>query len=320
LLINSLMKTFFITGVILIGVFMNSIGQQDPQTSQYMFNELTFNPGYAGSNGAICATASSRQQWIGFKGAPSTTTFHAEATVKPFHINSGVGLALSSDQLGFEKNLSVTGTYAYRMELGQGNLGIGLSLGVINKALDPKWEIPTSDYHTPASGDPLIPENKESYIAFDLGLGAFYKTDNFYIGVSSTHINQPVIKFTKGNPFLARHYYILGGYNFHLPNPVFEVLPSVFIQSDGKATQLTLNMNVLYNKKIWGGVSYRAGDAIIGLVGLELLNGLKVGYSYDFPTSDIRKNTGGTHELMLKYCFNVSMQHVSKRYKSIRFL
>jgi type IX secretion system PorP/SprF family membrane protein len=105
-----------------------------------------------------------------------------------------------------------------------------------------------------------------------------------------------------------------------MPNPVFEVLPSVFLQSDGRATQLTMNVNVLYNKKMWGGVSYRTGDAVVAMLGLQLINGLRIGYSYDFQTSEIRTNTGGTHEVMIKYCFNVSLQHEPKSYKSIRFL
>ena len=314
------MKKIISISVLIIGVFMNILGQQDPQNSQFMFNKLIYNPGYAGNSGGICATASARQQWVGFKGAPSTTVFYADAAVNPFNISSGVGLSIGNDQLGFEKNLSIAGTYAYRMDLGKGTLGIGLNIGFYNKALDPTWEIPTSDYHTPASGDPLIPEGKESFVAFDIGLGLFYSTENFYVGVSSTHINQPSFKFNKGTPFMARHYYVTGGYSLRLPNPVFELLPSFFLQSDGKATQLTINTNVLYNKKIWGGVSYRTGDALVALLGLQLINGLRIGYSYDFPTSDIRKNTGGTHELMLKYCFDISLEHVPKRYKSIRFL
>lgn len=309
--------------IIIFVILINGVpgmSQQDPEYSQFMFNKLAFNPGYAGSNGVICATAASRQQWIGFQGAPSTTVFHADAAVKPFGVSSGVGLSLLNDQAGFEKNLSITGTYAYQKDLGFGKLGIGLSIGMLNKALDPKWEIPTSDFHTPASGDPLIPENKESFIALDLGFGLYYRTEDFYVGISSTHINQPVMKYSKGNPFVARHYYILAGYNFQLSNPAFEILPSVFINSDGRASQITLNVNMLYNKKIWGGVSYRAGDAFIGIIGMELFNEVKVGYSYDFVTSDLRRNTGGTHELMIKYCFNMSLQHVAKRYKSVRFL
>ena len=184
----------------------------------------------------------------------------------------------------------------------------------------PTWEIPTDDYHTPPGGDPLIPENKESVVAFDLGAGLYYQTDEFYVGVSSTHLNQPTLKYTKGQPFISRHYYVVAGYNLRMPNPVFEVLPSLFMQSDGKATQLTMNVTLLYNKKLWGGVSYRTGDAIVGMIGLQILNGLRIGYSYDFQTTAIGSISGGTHEVMLKYCFNVSLQHEPKSYESIRFL
>jgi len=320
LLITRWMKKIISISILIIGVCMNILGQQDPQNSQFMFNKLIYNPGYAGNSGGICATASARQQWVGFEGAPTTTVFYADAAVNPFKISSGVGLFIGNDLLGFEKNLSIAGTYAYRLDLGKGTLGIGLTIGFFNKALDPTWKIPSSDYHTPVSGDPLIPENKESFVAFDMGLGLFYSTEDFYVGISSTHINQPDFKFNKGTPFMARHYYITGGYDLRLSNPVFELLPSFFLQSDGKATQITINTNLLYNKKLWAGVSYRTGDALVILAGLQLFNGLKIGYSYDFPTSDIRKNTGGTHELMLKYCFNISFDHVAKRYKSIRFL
>ena len=57
------------------------LAQQDSQSSQYMFNTLTFNPGVAGTSGMICATAMNRQQWVGFKGAPSTTLFNICAPV-----------------------------------------------------------------------------------------------------------------------------------------------------------------------------------------------------------------------------------------------
>ena len=42
-----------------------TMAQQEPQFSQYMFNRLSYNPGYAGSNGAICFTGFYRSQWMG---------------------------------------------------------------------------------------------------------------------------------------------------------------------------------------------------------------------------------------------------------------
>ena len=37
-----------------------------------MFDNLSFNPGYAGMNKNICATMIGRQQWSGFAGSPTT--------------------------------------------------------------------------------------------------------------------------------------------------------------------------------------------------------------------------------------------------------
>jgi type IX secretion system PorP/SprF family membrane protein len=314
------MKKLKITFLFLIFLAQWGFSQQDPLSSQYMFNTLSFNPGFSGIPGMVCATAITRQQWVGFKGAPSTTTFTVNAPVNLFHISSGVGLMVKSDNVGFNKDISLEGSYSYLIDLGQGKLGLGLMIGMLDKALAPTWEIPTGDSHTPASGDPLIPENKESYVAFDASIGAFYKTDKYYAGLSVTHLNEPKIKYTKGVSYVSRHYYLTGGYTLQLPSPSFELIPSFFVFSDGKVTQIAINALVRYNKKVWGGVSYRAGDAIIGMVGVELYNGIRIGYSYDFPMTDIRKSTSGSHELMVNYCFDLKLGKSPMRYKSIRFL
>jgi len=314
------MKKLNIAFLFLVVLLQPVLSQQDPLSSQYMFNTLTYNPGVAGTSGMICATVLNREQWIGFKGAPSTTVFNISAPVSPFSIKSGIGLLVESDNIGFDKDINVSASYSYLMDLGTGKLGIGLSLGMLNKTLSPTWQIPSGDAHTPVSGDPLIPENKESVIAFDAGFGLYYKADKYYASLSVTHINQPKIKFTKGEPYISRHYYLTGGYTFQLPNPSLEFIPSLFAFSDGKVAQVSITSLVRYNKKVWGGVSYRAGDALIGIVGLELFNGIRLGYSYDFTISDIRKNSGGSHEFMINYCFDLSLGKSPMKYKSIRFL
>ena len=313
-------KRLNITFLLLVLIFHPVLSQQDPLSSHYMFNTLTYNPGVAGTSGLICATVINRQQWIGFEGAPSTTLFNISAPVTLFRIKSGVGLIVESDNIGFDRDINLSVVYSYLIELGQGKLGIGLNAGMLNKTLNPTWEIPSGDAHTPPSGDPLIPENKESFVAFDAGLGVFYKADKYYAALSVTHINQPKIKFSKGLPYISRHYYLTAGYTVQLPNPSLELLPSVYAFSDGKVAQITATSLLRYNKKVWGGVSYRAGDALIGIVGVELFNGIRIGYAYDFPMSDIRKNTSGSHEFMVNYCFDLSLGKSPMKYKSIRFL
>ncbi|WP_439647573.1 type IX secretion system membrane protein PorP/SprF, partial [Belliella alkalica] len=52
--------------------------QQLPQFSQYIFNGLHINPGYAGYKGQPYIQSTYRDQWIGFPGAPKTFTVTAD--------------------------------------------------------------------------------------------------------------------------------------------------------------------------------------------------------------------------------------------------
>ena len=314
------MKRFIFPALVILFSQTVALAQQDPLVSQYMFSVPSFNPGATGSSGLVCATAINRQQWVGLEGAPSTTTFLVNAPVRLFGSQSGAGLMIRNDKAGFDNDVSLNLSYSYFLNIGQGRLGIGFSAGVLNKSLNPSWVIPSGDIYVPASNDPLIPENKESFVAFDASLGAFYTTDKYYAGLSVTHINEPVIKFSKGNPYLSRHYYFVSGYNMVLPNPALELKPSIHAFTDGRIVQLTINSIITYNKKAWGGVSYRAGDAIIAMAGIELYNGIRLGYAYDFSMSDIRKNTSGSHEFMVNYCFEISAGRSPRKYKSVRFL
>jgi hypothetical protein len=77
---------------------------------------------------------------------------------------------------------------------------------------------------------------------------------------------------------------------------------------------------MLYNKKFWGGVSYRIGSAVVGMVGLTILNGVKIGYAYDFDTSRLQSLTKGGHEIMVGYDFRIGVERIPQKYKSIRYL
>ena len=56
------------------------------------------------------------------------------------------------------------------------------------------------------------------------------------------------------------------------------------------------------------------------MIGLQLIEGLKVGYSYDFYTSALMNHNQGSHEILLNYCFKVGVEKAPQKYKSIRYL
>jgi type IX secretion system PorP/SprF family membrane protein len=312
-------KTLLILFILLVS--MISSAQQDPQFSQYMFNLAGINPGSVGSTDKICLSGMNRQQWVGFPGAPSASQFNVNTPINPFGLNSGIGFSILSDNLGFNNDLGLSAAYAYRLDIGSGVLGIGVNLGLFNKALNAEWYIPSElSGSVQPDSDPLIPQKDESQIAFDMGFGLYYSTDNLYFGISANHLNQAKIKYETSTPYLARHYYAVAGYRYQLSNPLFEILPSAIIKSDGRTNSFDVSTLVRYNKKFWGGVSYRAGDAVTGIIGVELFNGIRVGYSYDFNTSSIGNYSKGSHEFSLGYCFSLSLDKTPQKYRSIRFL
>ncbi len=298
-----------------------SHAQQDPQFSQNMFNIMMFNPGYVGSKNAICASALNRQQWMEFEGAPVTSVFTVNSPFSLFGTDHGAGLHILSDELGFESNLSINLSYAYRMDIGSGKLGIGLGFGMINSSLDAEWFIPSGDSHTPASGDPSIPAGNENAMTMDFSAGLFYYTEDLYLGLSSTHLNESQIEYNaEATPFLSRHYYLTAGYTLYPQNPAYRVLPSLTIQSDGVMTQFNIGSAVEYDGKVWAGLYYRFGAAVVGMAGFELFNGINIGYSYDFSTTAIGSHNKGTHEFMLRYCFDLGIDRSPQKYRSVRIL
>ena len=304
-------KVYLALTCIFFATALELSAQQDAQISQHMFAKLAFNPAYAGSNGAYCGTLLYRNQWTGFGGEPKTFLFTGDAYIAD--ISSGVGLTVISDQIGFDKNLGLRAAYAYRLDLGAGKLGLGVDFGMMQKSVD------GSKFVFTESGDQSIPTNNVSGSAFDLGFGAYYNTDKMFVGASASHLTEGVIKYDNIKTKLARHYYLQAGYNIDLTSTM-TLKPCVLMKTDAASTQLDINTNVLINNKYWAGLSYRLQDAVVIMVGIELIPNLKLGYSYDLTLSDIKTYSSGTHEVMLGYCFKPVKVIHRQFHRNVRFL
>jgi len=303
--------------LVLVFSYANISAQQDPIFSHIFFNKVGINPAFAGSGGDICVGIINRQQWQGYDGAPKTTALNANMPLNLFGISSGVGISLLDDRLGFEKNFKASLQYAYFYNLGNGKLSIGVDAGIYNIAFDGNWTTP----ETSADADPAIPAAKDNSLVFDLGMGAVYTVGDLYVGLSATHLIQPKFKFSNTEQsYLKRHYYLLAGYNIQLSGGNIDLQPNMLIKSDGASAQIAINMTAIYNKKFWGGVTYRTTDAIDVMAGIELSNGIKIGYAYGLNFSKLINTNGGSHEVMLSYCFGIGFDKAPQKYRSVRFL
>lgn len=298
-------------------------GQYVPQVSHFMYDHLRTNPGSTGSTDMVNATFIGRKDFMNFPGAPETYLIEADAPFKLLGMQHGVGVCIYSDKLGFYNNIIPSINYAFRISMGDGSLGIGIQAGVIQSKLSPKWVMP-DEGNTEA--DNYIPNGDADGMPLNLSAGLFYRNEDIYFGASVTSLNSPQISSqgenvnTTATYNLSRQYYVTAGYNMQLANPVYEIRPAVLLKSDLGVTDVDINLTLIYNKKIWGGVSYRTGSAVIGLVGFELMENLKVGISYDVATSALAKQSGGSFEVLLNYSFKLGVEKAPQKYKSIRFL
>lgn len=286
-----------------------AFSQQDPQFSQNMFNMLQPNPATAGANDAICASLIYRNQWVEFEGSPKTGVLSVDAPISFLH--GGAGITLMTDKLGFEKSFQAKLAYALRFDIGAGKFAIGADVGLLQKSID-------GTFNPIDPNDDLIPLNSVSGSKLDLGAGAFYNSEHLYVGVSATHLLEGNIDYGNLKTEVVRHLYGTIGASLDL-TPSVALKPSVFVKSISAKTTADLNVNIHFNNKFWLGGSYRLEDAIVVMVGFNIIQNLRLGYSYDITTSPIKNYSNGTHEITLGYCHKIKKKE-PPIIKNVRFL
>ena len=295
--------------------------QQEPQFSQYMFNRLSYNPGYAGSNGAICLTGFYRNQWMGmgltdvYGEASSASTgetmnFSFDMPVRFLH--GGIGATVISDKIGYRDNIHAKIDYAFRIQFPTGNLAIGIEAQLFNSSLDKMQliggDVFGEDDQIGTSSDPVLGDlSEQSDFLFDLGAGIYYQIPGkLYIGLSTSKLLQT----SSDNLYWdnRRFYYILAGYEWALPAyPSLRILPSALVKTDfvsKSAYQVDASLLLEWEHKIWGGMTYRVQDAMV-LMGGVAFGDFKLGVSYDIPTSRISTQSFGSLELFARFCFKI---------------
>jgi len=289
------MKNIYIITLFLgLIFFQDATAQQDPQYTQYMYNMNVVNPAYAGSKESLSLTALYRKQWAGFDGSPETFTFSAHS---PIGDKVGLGLSAIKDELGPVKETNVFADFSYTLELGNSlNLALGLKAGVTF------LDVGLTSLELQDPNDPFFSEDVNN-TSPNVGAGAFFYGDNFYIGLSvpniltTTHLDENGLKYGSE----TRHYFATAGYVFQVSENV-KLKPSFLVKSAFDApVSFDANLNALFFEKFEIGASYRLDDSFSGLVGFQVTPNIRIGYAYDRVTSDIKSVADSSHEIILTF-------------------
>jgi type IX secretion system PorP/SprF family membrane protein len=305
----------FLSIAILLLSVSTAFSQQLPQFTQYMFNTISINPAYAGSRETFSAVGLHRSQWVGLEGGPETQTLSIHTPLRNEKI--GLGLSFINDKLGYENFSYIYGDFSYTIQTGvESKLAFGIKGGFTHYNLDEELLNDPSVVNDPFFNDV---SNRWSP---NIGAGLYWHTNRWYLGLSAPRIlNTDYNKGRNGSiDYVALErisYYVTGGYVFDLSENT-KLKPSVLLKAtNGAPLSFDISANFLFNETFWVGAGYRINEsaaAIGGIADFQVSKQLRIGYAYEYPISDLRPYTSGTHEVLLM--FEVFK---SKRIKSPRY-
>lgn len=310
--------TIYIFLAVALCTAWNSTAQQDPQFTQYMYNQNIINPAYAtGNKSELNIGALYRTQWVGLEGAPKTASLFVHYPVSE---RIELGLSFTNDDIGnvvTENNIYAD--FAYILPVSEeAKLSLGIKAGVT------LFDANFNGFNLQSGGvDTDVAFNENVTQTFpNVGLGAFYFTDKYYVGLSApnllttTHLeNENGIQSTGVQDI---HFFLTGGYVFDI-NSDLKFKPAFMVKGvKGSPLSLDLTANVLFNEKFEAGLAYRFGDALSGLVNYRVAPNLRIGYAYDYTVNNLGNYNTGSHEIML--LFNVKSKFWKSGYdRSPRF-
>ena len=280
-------------------VCMISNGQQDAQYTQYMYNTVSVNPGYAGSRGHISMAALHRSQWIGLEGAPVTQTFNVHSPIG--YRGLGLGLSIVNDQIGptSETNFDIDFSYTIWTSR-EGRLSFGLKTSV--NLLDIRYS-ELNQFTT----DPTLQQDIDNRLTPNIGAGVYYHTAKFYAGLSVPRFLE-TSHFQESNLSTAKeqmNFYLITGYVWDL-NPFLKFKPTLLTKATrGAPLQVDLSANFMLNEKFILGAGYRWDAAFTGMAGFNISNKFLIGIAYDKETTELGNAAfnDGSFEVILRYDF-----------------
>ena len=318
----SVKRLVLLLGAMVCGVIAVQ-AQFDPQIGQYMFLPTAYNPAAAGDDDLMKVAGMHRMQFTGIKNAPMTTYF---SFASPFVIGKtkhAAGVRFLNDRFGLFSNQALHAQYAYRMKLGNGYLAIGADLGFVNISFandSVNLSKLNADYFS--SSDPALPTGQGGNgMTFDLGLGIWYSAPTWWVSASMSHLTYPTLHWSDESDFhLKGTMYLAGGYNWRLRNKNWVLKPSMLVMSDFREWDINIAMIAELKDRYRFGASYRILGNVGLILGMDIIAGLQIGYTYELPTSKLIYESYGSHELYLAYGFDILKPKRTNRYKSVRYL
>ena len=310
-----------IKGIVLASALMlatmGARAQYDPYFSHYFDMQPSFNPAAAGKEAKLNITGTYAMSMAGFENSPQTMVFSGDMPFVALKNVHGVGLQLMSDKLGLFSHQRISLQYALRKKLGNGWLSVGVQPGIITEKFNGSF-VDLID-----ETDPVFSKSDIDGNTFDLAAGIYYAGKNWYAGISAQHLTSPTVLLGETNELkIDGTYYLTGGMDFQLRNPLMKVATSAVVRTDGVAYRGDITGRLIYNyqgRMFYAGATYSPTNSVTALVGGQF-QGVIIAYSFEIYTNGISFRNG-SHEIFLGYQMDVNLSKKGKnRHQTTRTL
>ncbi len=273
--------------------------QQEPLFTQYYNNDMSINPAVSGSKTYNPLTIQTRQQWLGFEGAPLSTNINYHGALNN---RSAMGGYLMFDKSSPALQANIQLNYAYHIPLNYDkvNLSFGVGANFMYYNLDFKSE------DLPPGIDPAYSASAYDNTLGDASAGTYLYGRNFYLGFSAYNLLQSTFNTSvSSSPVLnqlIRNYFTMGAYRFNIINKDWQLEPSFLLRKMELHKNVTdITTRLMYLEDTWAGLTYRTDGTLVFGFGFAA-NKLHISYTYDHTfAGDIMQYTYGTHEIGLSF-------------------
>ncbi len=311
-------KRIYIFTVFLILQVNLAITQQITNLSQFCEIKSNYNPAASAAEGYTSFNLLSRQQWIGFKGAPSynMVSFQSRLIKKgkktiqnslgipgitsPSLSKSAISAYVLNDRNGLIQRNGIQLAYAYHIRFVSSQLSFGVAANAIQFMIDKE------KFHYFDDADNSL-ETGLTYLNIDFNFGVYYSSNKMYLGGSIINMTKSEIRpgISEGNQIegLLKHFYFLGGYYIDFKKGNYNELAVLFKTSESMNYQAEFITRQFFRSKFFGGVSYRYNtgyNALIMHLGIKQ-DRLMISYAFDFDFNEVMAYSLGSHELQINY-------------------
>jgi type IX secretion system PorP/SprF family membrane protein len=291
--------------------------QFDTHFTHYWALQGYYNPAVAGLSGRLNLYGTYAMQMAGYTHAPATMLFGADMVLPTEKKNQAVSANLYNESIGLFTNQRLFAGYAYRFNLWGGRMAVGVNAGSLEQKFD------GSEVESEESNDIAFPSSEVDGMGLDLTAGVHFAHPLFYAGLSVMHLTAPAIELGETYEIkIDRTYYLSGGGNIQLKNPLLSIQPSLQLMTDLQAWRADLTVRGTYTydeKRYYAGLTYSPMTSVAILLGGEI-NSVSFGYAYEIFTSGVGL-IHGSHDLYVGYVMDVDLFKKGKnKHKSIRIL